>query len=115
MDRLGLNKRRAWFSYIFVFDEGSEILYILEDFINSLIFSRSMARSANVQLTCGLGKRRMCKRANCIGRFLFPCITRIYMFSSVEKNLICIFYVSHLVIRLSVMYLVCISEFIYIY
>ena len=37
----------------------------------------------------------------------------IWTISSVVTNLICIFYVSHLVILLIVMYVVCISEFIY--
>ncbi len=42
----------------------------------------------------------------CNGQFLFPCIVRLNLFSCVVKNLICSFYVSHLVILLIVMYVV---------
>ncbi len=44
---------------------------------------------------------------------VFPCTLWLNLFSSVVKNLICIFYVSHLVILLIVMYVVCRTEFIY--
>ncbi len=44
---------------------------------------------------------------------VFPCTLWLNLLSSVVKNLICIFYVSHLVILLIIMYVVCRTEFIY--
>ena len=41
---------------------------------------------------------------------VLPCTVRLNLFSSVVKNLICIFYVSHLVTLLIVMYVVCIFQ-----